>query len=695
MAAPAELREPLGVALLGRDDAARQSLRRALEDLGARVVFEGDPCGLRAEQVLQAAPSVVLVNLASGVEDDIDHLDSLFDSPQVNVVFNEADVSSQLEGWDLARWARHLAAKVTGRDTTIPPPPPGAELLTVRDFMPVPGAPPTPAQMTAERPIEEFMIEAEERVEDVPSDHLPYLGGRRAPLRDEPEPDFHIDTSEVEGALAQIGGPAPAVEERAVPAPEVPEIIVREDEAAEFDAGLDLAALDAALELDQAPPPPTSGKSDAALLDEALSGFNVDFGEIETSAGPGSDGLDYEAGGESVSLGTMSLSEDGSGLDLGEDSNLLDDDVAALAAQLEALQDAAPRSEVRDLVFDDAPEPEAAAPVAPREPAPTPATKAAGFGRLDLAPIDEAEANAAPAAAAAKPSFDFSGLGDLSLEAMDDGSTPELAKASPAKAAKPDFDFSGLAGLSLEPVDGEDVTATAPASAPVSAPAAADDGLPSIDALFAAMDLAPTGGTTASSASVAASKAIPRVIVLGASIGGPDAVRTFLGGIPAGFPALFLLVQHLENGFFERLAQQLQKSSKLPVRVPDPATAAHAGEILVIPAQQRVLIESDGHIALAPHPAPPKYTPCIDQVLRDVADRFGTDATAIIFSGMAGDAIEGAVYLTSLGGQVWAQDPASCVVSSMVDGARARGVVEYLGSPRELAERCVQLYGRP
>jgi chemotaxis response regulator CheB len=61
---------------------------------------------------------------------------------------------------------------------------------------------------------------------------------------------------------------------------------------------------------------------------------------------------------------------------------------------------------------------------------------------------------------------------------------------------------------------------------------------------------------------------------------------------------------------------------------------------------------------------------------------------------MAGDAIEGAVYLTSQGGEVWAQDPASCVVSSMVDGARARGVVEYIGSPRDLAERCVAQYGK-
>jgi chemotaxis response regulator CheB len=679
VAAPARLQSSLGVALLGRADAARASLRRALEDLGVQVVFEGDPSGLQPDQVLQAGPSVVLVNLGSGVEDDIDHLDSLFDSPEVNVVFNEADVSSQLEGWDLARWARHLAAKITGRDATIPPPPPGAEPLTVRNFMPVPGAPPTPAQLTVERPIEEFMIEAEERVEDVPSDHLPYASPKRAPAVDEPEPEFHIDTHEVEGALAQIGGPAPTVEVRAVPEPEVPEIIVHEDEAAEFDAGLDLVALDAALELDNSPPPATAGKSDAALLDEALAGYAIDFiEEADADSTPdAADASDRAPPADRASFGTLTLSDDGLGLDVDEE-NLLDDDVAALAAQLDAMQDTS-RSAVEDLRFEPVPEDIALEPI--EEPV-APARAAEAEVTVEL-PVP---------AAVAKPSF---GLLDLAPLDMDFTSPPTTAAAAPS--AIPEFDFGNL-NLSLEPTE-EELLAAAPAAKRAGATYLDLRGLDSdtnadlrpaaaVDALLAEMDLGPAA------ASNLGSQAIPRVIVLGASIGGPDAVRTFLGGIPEGFPALFLLVQHLENGFFERLAQQLQKSAKLPVRVPDPATPARAGEILVIPAQQRVRIETDGQITLGEHLAPPKYTPSIDDVLRDTADRFGSAATAIIFSGMAGDAIEGAVYLTSLGGEVWAQDPSSCVVSSMVDGARARGVVEFLGSPRELAERCVEKYGK-
>jgi chemosensory pili system protein ChpB (putative protein-glutamate methylesterase) len=74
-------------------------------------------------------------------------------------------------------------------------------------------------------------------------------------------------------------------------------------------------------------------------------------------------------------------------------------------------------------------------------------------------------------------------------------------------------------------------------------------------------------------------------------------------------------------------------------------------------------------------------------VLRDVADRFGANAGAIIFSGMSSDAVEGSRYLVEKGGRVYAQSPDSCVVSTMVDGVSEAGLVGFIGSPLELAEK--------
>ena len=775
------------VALLGRDDGARAQLRQSLEALGASIVFEGEAAGTAAGQLLERAPRVVIVNLADGGDDELDHLQQVFDAPEISVVFNESDVSSRLQGWDLARWARHLAAKVLGDGDTMPPPPPGAEQLPQHNLMPSPGAPPTPAQMAPQRAIEEFVLEAEDRVDALPEDFLPMApvpppSQQRTPLALEPEATLEVDAGALNDALLQREAAPEAEFEPSVLRVE------REPETDELPDAIplpDLGELDRALEAEAEAKTAAPARSDRELLDEALGGLDLDFvstpppsaeqttpaesaavavpfGALyleEESAAPSvevafgaSDGLvagddnftfdsstavtleteapsaadwnfaddadtidddaitapavgaadaaveveeidfdevgnafgftlddikaaanmpatpaDVEADDEfDESIGSagddtpsaMSWSTDHSELQFDEDASL-DADVAALAAQLDALEQtptvhaAEPGLDDIGLDFDDAPEP-----VAERSPRPV-AVQAATPGH------DAAGRKAAP--------MDFS---TLELTAFD----AEIAPA-PVVERRSEFDFSAIDNLSLEPLDDEEDTSGATLAAPA------------VDPLLVAMGLvdAPAQRTAAPAADAGG---ISRVIVLGASIGGPDALRSFLAGIPTGFPALFLLVQHLENGYFERLAQQLQKATKLPVRaaIAD-GPPARMGEVLVIPANARFTVDSDGTITAQAHAEPPHYSPSIDAVLRDAADRFGNKTTAIIFSGMAGDAIEGAVYVTAKGGEVWAQDPSSCVVSSMVDGARARGVVEFIGSPRELAERCVALYG--
>jgi len=178
--------------------------------------------------------------------------------------------------------------------------------------------------------------------------------------------------------------------------------------------------------------------------------------------------------------------------------------------------------------------------------------------------------------------------------------------------------------------------------------------------------------------------------VLGASIGGPEAVRDFLGALPANFPALFVLAQHMGEEFLELMSAQLAKSVQLTVRNPTHGERVSHGDVLIVPTTHRVQIDKEGVVKMAHLPEKTQYTPSIDQVLRDVADAFGDRAGAIIFSGMAHDAIEGSKYLKSKGGTVWVQDPDTCVISSMVDGAREAGVVSFMGSPQQLAQKMLE-----
>lgn len=613
MASSAELAEaPVSVALIGRRDEARAQLQTALTEFGAAVVFEGEPPDIDLAALQRTAPGVVIVNLDPGIEDALDSLQPVLDDPGVNVVFNEAEVTRQLGGWDLARWARHLAAKVLGHEDTNPPPPANAERVPGQSFMPKPGAPPTPEQLAGERMIEEFTVEADDHADAIPTDYLPMDLGLPDTGAEADADAFDLDMDAIEGAMS-VADAAPEVSQASVPDSRAA------PEDAAIDLGIDLTVLDAALGTPPPPAEPAPARSERELLDEALGDFNLDL-DLDVDPQPGHElALDEDA---AVSFAAF---------DDVEESFELDESVARLAAQLDEQSAlAAPASDMTIGDFDfsaaDAEQPE---------------SLDAPSAALDAAPARTADA--APDSPAAAASFDF---GALSLAPMDEDGA---AAAPAADAPKPEFDFGAL-DLSLEPLE---------------EPEDAD-----------------------------ASAVIQRVIVLGASIGGPDALRTFLGGIPPDFPALFLLAQHLDNGFFERLAQQLQKATKVPVRVANPAMHAVQGEVLVIPSDARYAVRPDGRILSEAHGEPPRYRPCIDDVLRDVADRFGERATAVIFSGMAGDAVEGSVYLTGRGGEVWTQTPESCVVSSMVDGATARGVVEFTGTPRELAEHCVARYGR-
>ncbi len=759
------------VALLGRDDGARRQLRQALEELGAAVAFEGEPGNASDAGVLGVSPNVVIVNLEEGVDDDLDHLQAVFDAPDINVVFNDADVSRTLEGWDLARWARHLAAKVLGSEDTMPPLPDGAQLLVVPNaFIPTPGPVPTPAQLAPEQTMDDFLGEALGLADEVPTDGLPEVIETLAAVEDVTELSqwrvdeevgaladvLDIDLSSLDDALDAADAPAPvrlastpeAVESDSLDAllsSDLSDDIARALETELEDTGAAatavMAAVPAADALDHAggdvvvefgwdfdepadPPqsigergtPAVADASEAATVsvtpaDSAgsraeipVEGIDVadDFSwdapvaEIVTA-----EGAQADAGApEATAFETAGWALDDSADAQPDENSLLDADVAALAAQLEAFE-----------ATESTAEPEAG-------------LDFSGWGDEVAAPVADSTASQLEAAepvdattADADVKASSSSFGELSLAGMGDEVPVSVEPASVVKAT---FDFSGLDGLSLEPIesdDAEDVVSTGTVMLDLverNVDMAEEDVEPAldvspaikphddiIDPLLLAMGLveAPPGVESeqpvpAFDQSAPAQGGIAHVVVLGASIGGPDALRTFLGELPADIPVVFLLVQHLESGYFERLAQQLQKSSPLPVKVASAGAVALPGEVLVIPANERVTLEAGGRLVFAPHVSVPHYTPSIDDVLHDVADGFGCRATAIIFSGMAGDAVEGAVYLTGKGGEVWAQDASSCVVSSMVDGARARGVVEFTGSPRELAQRCITRFMR-
>lgn len=107
--------------LLARVGAARERLREAVIAAGGRVVLEEDPSILEPEALQVAAPQVVLVALEPAIEDALERLQPLLESPQLTLVFDEAELAARREGWEAQRWIRHLAAKLHGHGNVLPP----------------------------------------------------------------------------------------------------------------------------------------------------------------------------------------------------------------------------------------------------------------------------------------------------------------------------------------------------------------------------------------------------------------------------------------------------------------------------------------------------------------------------------------------------------------------------------------------
>lgn len=182
-----------------------------------------------------------------------------------------------------------------------------------------------------------------------------------------------------------------------------------------------------------------------------------------------------------------------------------------------------------------------------------------------------------------------------------------------------------------------------------------------------------------------------RVWVLGASLGGPRALQEFLGALPAELPVAFVIAQHIGERHVPLLADQLDRAGAFEVRPAAPGAVLRHGQAVIALIDRELTVDSEGEILLPPTTVPTRYRPSIDRVMANLARRYGRFGGAIVFSGMGNDGAQGAIDVAANGGLVWAQDAASCVMSSMPDSARATEMVSYSGSPRQLAARLQEL----
>lgn len=184
--------------------------------------------------------------------------------------------------------------------------------------------------------------------------------------------------------------------------------------------------------------------------------------------------------------------------------------------------------------------------------------------------------------------------------------------------------------------------------------------------------------------------ASPAIVVVGASLGGLNALHTLLGGLRANFPVPLAIVQHRRAGAQERLVGLLQKKSALLVTEAEDKQPIEPGNVYLAPADYHLLVDN-GHLSLSIDKPVCHARPSIDVLFQSAADAFGAGVIGIILSGTGVDGAEGVAAIKSRGGAIVAENPQTSAASQMPEAAISTGAVDYNLQLKEIAVRLAEI----
>ncbi len=185
-----------------------------------------------------------------------------------------------------------------------------------------------------------------------------------------------------------------------------------------------------------------------------------------------------------------------------------------------------------------------------------------------------------------------------------------------------------------------------------------------------------------------------KLVALGASTGGPPAVRTFLAHLSVNFPLPIVLVQHIAKGFTQGFVEWLNSSSPLPVSLAIHHETLVNGRVYVAPADLQMGVTAAGHIELIDAPLEHHLRPSASYLFRSVAEAYGQAAVGILLTGMGADGAVELKQIKDAGGTTFAQDKASSIVFGMPGEAIRLGAVDHVCPPETMATTLTEMIRR-
>lgn len=159
----------------------------------------------------------------------------------------------------------------------------------------------------------------------------------------------------------------------------------------------------------------------------------------------------------------------------------------------------------------------------------------------------------------------------------------------------------------------------------------------------------------------------PKLIVIGASTGGPAALTELIKGLPSTFSLPILIVQHMPENFTRAFAERLDRQTHLNVKEAETGDIIRPGQVLLAPGGKQMIVDSQNkqRVKIIEGSSDVNYTPCVDISFASLANMYGKDVLAIVMTGMGQDGCKGARLLKEQGASIWTQAKEDCLIYGM------------------------------
>ncbi|OSM05139.1 chemotaxis-specific protein-glutamate methyltransferase CheB [Magnetofaba australis] len=186
-----------------------------------------------------------------------------------------------------------------------------------------------------------------------------------------------------------------------------------------------------------------------------------------------------------------------------------------------------------------------------------------------------------------------------------------------------------------------------------------------------------------------------RLVAIGASTGGPQALMTIFSNLPADFSAPILCVQHMSEGFLMEMIKWLQQHTALRLSIAQEGESPRAGHIYFPQEKRHMVINAMGRMSMKAGHERESHVPSVDELFHSVAEFYGPTSVGVLLTGMGRDGADGMKSLHDQQALTIAQDQASCVVYGMPQKAVELGAVQYSLSVDNIASELIRCVTTP